>query len=95
MALLETGRQADRRQRHPDADHIGEHVAGVGQQRQRVGRERCDQLDHEEHDNDREGGDQAASMTLTRPCEPEAVFVFVFVLVASVLVLRMVRLGVR
>ncbi len=74
---LEAGGETDRRERHPDTDHVGEHVAGVRQQRERVRRERSDQLHHEEHGDHCEGSDQAAPVSLPRPRQAGAVVVSV------------------
>ena len=38
----------DRGERHRDAEHVGEHVPGVGEQGQRAGQQRGDRLDHHE-----------------------------------------------
>ena len=50
--------EADRRQRHADADGVGEQMGGVGQERERSGEERGDRLDDEEgrreHERDAE-----------------------------------------
>src|SRR3546814_2416768 len=59
-SLLAARRQLDRRQRHAEADHVGEHVAGVGEQGQRAGGQPGHDLHHHEHAEDAERGEQAA-----------------------------------
>jgi hypothetical protein len=54
-----TGGDEDRHERHHEAQQVGEHVPGVGEQRERSGDERAHDLDHEEHRDDHDGDDQA------------------------------------
>ena len=74
-AAFESGRQLDGGERHADADHVGQHVAGVGQQRQRVRDEPGDRLDDEEREDDRERDQQASSVAFTGAGKARAVVV--------------------
>ena len=72
-----TGGQLDGSQRHAQADDVGEHVAGVGQQRQRVGQEAGDRLDDEEDGDEDERHGQGPLMTLAGAQRASAVLVVV------------------
>ena len=67
--------QLDRRQRHAEAEDVGEHVPGIGEEGQRVGQDPADGLDHEEHGDEAEGDGQALLVTGTGPQRPGPVIV--------------------
>ena len=54
--------EPDRQERHPDARHVGEHVAGVGEEREAVGGDPADDLDHEDRQAQDEDGDEPAAV---------------------------------
>ena len=66
-ALAATAGELDRRQGHADADHVGDHVAGVGEQGQRVRQQPGDDLDDHEHGEHDEGGEQRTACAVHRP----------------------------
>ena len=65
--------ELDGGQGHPESEDVGEHVAGVGQQGQRVGEEPADHLDDHEGGEHREGGGEAALVALARSDGPVGV----------------------
>ena len=68
-ALAVGGRAAgggDRCQRHADAEGIGGHVPGVGQQRERAGCHPHHDLHEQEHDHECEGDAQTTGVASTR-----------------------------
>jgi hypothetical protein len=56
--------ELDRRQRHPDADDVGDHVPGVREQGERVRHQAGDDLDHHEHGEQDERREQRANVAL-------------------------------
>ena len=60
--------EADRRQRHADADGVGEQVGGVRQERERPGEVRRDRLDDEEGRGEHEHDPEPPGVA--RPCPP-------------------------
>ena len=65
----------DRGERERDADRVGRHVGGVGEQRQRVGDERGDDLDDHEHRRQHEGEPEPAHALGGRPAHGVGVVV--------------------
>ena len=53
---------SDRGERHADAEDVGEHVAGVGEQGQRAGGQADDELQRHEGRADAEGDPQPAEV---------------------------------
>ena len=74
-ALVGTAREVDGGERHPDADDVGEHVAGVREQGQRVRGEPGDDLDDHEHGQQPEGGEEPAFVAASSAHRPVAVAV--------------------
>ncbi len=68
-------RRADRRQGHAQAERVGGHVPGVGQQRERVG----DEADHDLHDQERDDQRERGSETSRVACPSPHVDVAVVV----------------
>jgi hypothetical protein len=56
----------DRGERHADAEHVGEHVPGIGQQRQRAGQQGGERLDQHEGGEQGERGPEPAAVPLPR-----------------------------
>ena len=57
--------ELDRRQRHADANHVGDHVPSVRQQGERVCRQAGDDLHDHEHGEHDERGEQGRLVPLT------------------------------
>ena len=53
-SLTATRRHHDRGEREPQPERVGEHVSGVGEQREGTGGDRHDELHDEERDDDPE-----------------------------------------
>ncbi len=53
-------REVDRSQGHADPEHVGEHVAGIREQRERVGDHSHDHLDDHEHGEEHERSEETA-----------------------------------